>query len=208
MIKKLIVSIVVAVNLYASTDVSKVISVVEEEQSSSTLAKKYFIGINLGLTTLKATQSNLTADKMILKDKPDTSGTSITLEVSEILSKNRFRTISYSYIKHNEVKFQNYLLSYNHRLNNEIYIGVVGGVSFINITKSLVGGTKFASNGYKIARGVQIGYEKKIKNNITLVAQYQFLKTGHNTALSSLTDKAQIIRDNHTNITFGIRMPF
>ena len=175
---------------------------------TSAFVKKHFIGMNLGMTTLKATQNNLTADKMILKNKPDTSGTSITLEAGEILSKNRFRTISYSYIKHDEVVFQNYLLSYNYRYNKNIYAGVVGGVSFIDITKSLVSGKRLYSSGKKMAYGVQIGYERKIKNNITLVAQYQFLKTGHNTALSSVTNNAELIRDNHSNITFGIRMPF
>jgi len=181
---------------------------VVENIPTSKLNKRYFIGISTGLSKISVNQNKLSAGNITLGTQPDKSGRSINLEIGQRFSKNTFATISYSYIKHSDIKLENYLLSYNYKYSNDIYVGVVGGISALTITKSLINGIPTDPKGFSKALGIQVGYEKKINTDITFVTQYQYLKTKHKTTLTASGVRAELVRDNQANITFGIRWAF
>ena len=169
---------------------------------------KYFLSVSGGLSIMSVSQNNQVGS-IDLGTKPDTKGLNLNFEVGYNYTPNTFATAGISYLKYSDVKLYNYLVSYNKRLKEmpyNTYIGLVGGISNIELTKSLMGGaTPSDSSGRELAIGIQIGFEKKLDNDLIFFAQYQFLKAKHTTTLESSPARSELIRDNFSNISFGVR---
>jgi len=91
----------------------------------------------------------------------------------------------------------------------DVYVGVVGGISFIEITKSPIANLDISdAKGRKFALGFQTGFEYPLENNLKFFTQYQYLKAEHKTNIHSKTANAQTMRDNYSNISFGLRWNF
>lgn len=172
---------------------------------------KYFLGVSTGLTytssdyvTKIGSFTNVT--------NPDKSGFNLALELGYNYNKSTFSTLSYSYIEVSDAKVHNYLLSYNYRFKDipyNIYVGAVAGMSYLKLTKSPVANLTITDElGGEFAIGFQTGFEYPIKKDLNFFAQYQYLKAEHKTDIISGSAKAETIRDNFSNLSFGVRWKF
>jgi len=172
---------------------------------------KYFLGTSIGITNISSDYITTTGSFTNVTS-PDTSGLNLTLELGYKYNKSTFSTVSYNYIQLSDAKLYNYLISYNKRLQDlpyNMYVGIVTGVSYIKLTKSPV--ANLAINdalGRKFTLGFQAGLEYPLDNDLIFFTQYQYLKVKHNTFITSGSAKANTIRDNFSNLSFGIRWNF
>ena len=173
------------------------------------LPKNYFIGASIGLSKMSVEKNGNTF--VILSSQPDKSGINYNLELGYQYSKDIFSTVSYSLIRYNDIKLHNYLASYNkvlHDIEYKPYVGLVGGISYIQLTRSHINSTLPDTKGRRLAVGFQVGIEKEIEKDLVFFTQYQFLKAKHKTALKSGSNSDEFVRDNYSNLNFGIRKKF
>ncbi len=172
---------------------------------------KYFLGVSSGISHLFTEYSNISGSFSNTKEA-DTSGLNLAIELGYKYDKNTFSTVSYNYIQFSDAKLYNYLVSYNKVLENapyDMYVGVVTGMSYLELTKSPVSNLPISDGrGGKFAIGFQTGFEHKLSKDLTFVTQYQYLKAKHTTSIASGTASAEIVRDNFSNLNFGVRWSF
>ena len=180
-------------------------------KTKNTEQSKYFLGVALGFTHLD-TSYNKVNGAFSPVNSSDKNGYNFGWEVGYNIDENSFTTLSYNQINLDDAKLYNYLLSYNRRLADlpyNTYVGVLGGISYIETTKSPVANLNNTdAKGKTNILGVQVGSEYKIQKDLNFFAQYQFLKVKHTTNIVSGTAKATVQRDNISNLMFGIRWNF
>lgn len=171
---------------------------------------KYFVGVSIGASKLSVSQNDKVGS-ISLGTQPDTEGVNANIEIGYKHNMEFFSTLSYSQVKYSEVKLHNYLISYNKTFNKSSYkpyIGVVAGISYIELRKSLINGNTIDKEGKKSVIGVQTGFEKELNDHLVFFSQYQFLKAKHSTSVESNSAKSELIRDNYSNISLGLRLSF
>lgn len=173
---------------------------------------KSFIGASVGVTKVDITYNKINGNFSSVSTL-DEKGLNFGFELGEYLDDKTFITLSYNKIKFDNVIFDNYLVSYNKLLlknkSYNIYVGLLGGVSFIKITSLAVDNLyKIDGRGKSKALGVQVGSEYTVDKNLKLFLQYQYLKSKHTTDLVSQSARANIVRENFSNMMCGIRWIF
>lgn len=171
--------------------------------------KKYFIGLSTGSSKMDVTQNDKIGS-ISIGTPLDNKGSNFNIELGYRYNLKYFSTISYSLIKYNDIKLHNYLVSYNKVFDNQYnpYLGLVGGVSYIELTKSHINSSLPDEKGRKFAIGVQGGLEINIDKNLDFFFQYQYLKAKHITIVESSPARSEFARDNHSNLSIGIRWIF
>ncbi|MCK5109985.1 MAG: hypothetical protein KAQ94_00570 [Arcobacteraceae bacterium] len=173
-------------------------------------SEKYFIGVSAGYSQMKVIQNDKVGS-LSLGTQPDEKGLNLNLELGYKYNSNYFSTVSYSLIKYNDIKLHNYLASYNKVFNDiryKPYLGIVGGISYIELTKSHINSQLTDKTGQRFAIGFQTGFEKELYKSFNFFTQYQYIKAKHLTSLESSNAKSELIRDNYSNLSFGIRWGF
>jgi opacity protein-like surface antigen len=193
--------------------VQKKKSIIVQNKPSKKAKKetKTFLGVALGLSKQKVTQNDRVGGFPILSNQPDESGYNILVEYGYRYNDNDFSTISFMNTHYNDIKLYNLLISHNFSYQYENinpYIGIVGGFSFIELTRSHINSTLPDEKGREFTLGFQAGAEYTYDKNIVLFGQYQYLKLEHKTNLYSGTAISEFQRDKHQNINFGIRWKF
>ena len=171
---------------------------------------RYFIGTSIGYSFMSVKQNDITGS-MILGTKPDDTGVNLNLELGYNFTEDTFFTIGLNHQRYNDIKLYNYLVSYNLRLKNisyNPYIGIVGGISYIELTRGHINSPLLDTKGKEFAIGAQVGFEYPLKNNFLLYGQYQLLKAEHKTSLESTPAKSELIRDWYNNLSIGVRWKF
>ena len=171
--------------------------------------KKYFLEVSTGLSVMSVSQYDRTGS-MTLK-KPDDKGFNLNFAVGYNYSKDTFATVGVYHHKYSDTKFYNYLVTYNKKLKDmpyNAYAGLVGGISYIEITKAQINAPILKSKSRKLALGVQVGFEEPLEKDLTLFGQYRYLKAEHTTSLESNPAKSDLIRDDYSTFSIGVRWSF
>ncbi|NOQ30772.1 MAG: SH3 domain-containing protein [Helicobacteraceae bacterium] len=168
-----------------------------------------FVSISAGYSFMSVKQENSTGN-LLLSRPTSYEGENITIALGYKHLSGNVGTFSATYVHYNDVNFYNYLISYNKVFDYDYspYIGLVGGVSFVELTQSHLGGSLADSGGSAFAYGVQFGADKKIDDHISIFAQYQFLKAEHTTELQTTSASSKLTRDNQAKINIGLRYFF
>ena len=167
-----------------------------------------FIGFSLGLSHMNVDKNNINGNINLLT-KPDTNGYNGTIEAG-IKNKDYFYALGYSYIKYNDALLENILISANKIFDYKLnpYIGVIGGVSMIKLTKSHINSTIPKSKGEQFVYGLQTGIQYPLIDKFSLHTSLQYLYLKHKTVLKVLPAQAELERKNHINLNIGIRYDF
>jgi len=166
---------------------------------------KYFIGVSTGMAYMNVTKTDQTGS-LVLTNQPSTKGIGINIETGYEFNKSIFMTGEIEYQKYDDVKLYNYLISLNKRLTSiPIYLGIVTGMSTIELTKSHINLPITDKIGKSFAIGCQIGYEKPINNKFSIFTQYRFLKASHKTILKTQSAQSELVRDDYSTLNIGFR---
>ena len=170
---------------------------------------KYFLGLSTGISTMTVDKKDQVGSVSLIT-QPDDNGASFNLELGFSYNLTTFMTIGVNHQKYNDIKLYNYLISFNKKIKPipSLYAGVLLGMSYIELTKEHIDLPILDKRGKKFAIGAQIGYEKTINNNLIFFTQYQYLKAKHKTLLETTTASSELVRDNYSIISVGIRWKF
>ena len=166
-----------------------------------------FFGVEAAYTMMSVTQKDKVGTITLAKN-PATSGYGLNAEIGYNYRADIFATAEFNYQHYDDVNLYNSLLSLNKRfIYGELrpYVGVVGGVSTIQLTKSHTALPLNDTIGNQIAIGVQVGVEYMLETNLRLVGEYQLLKAEHKTTISSYPAEIELLRDYHSIFSLGVR---
>jgi hypothetical protein len=171
---------------------------------------KYFLAVSTGLSQMSVKQNDKVGSFPILSLQPDTQGMNLNVELGYNYTKDTFVTVGLHHQKYNDINLYNYLVSYNKKLDYKYnpYIGVIAGISYIELTKSHINSTLPDKQGRELVYGLQTGLEHKLKKDLTLFTNFQYLKANHKTELLSRPAESEFERDDYTSISFGVRWEF
>lgn len=177
--------------------------------NNSNKDKKLFIGLSLGFT--KLSKNKIDKKGSIVSANPiDDNTLNLNIEIGYNYSKNYFSTLSYTQAFYDDIDTYDYLISFNKRFSYSYspYIGILGGVSYIKLTKSHLNLSIPDKRGRSVALGLQAGIEKNISQYFKLFVNYKYLKVEHKTNLLINTVKSEISRDHFNSLNFGLRYSF
>ena len=172
--------------------------------------EKYFLEVSTGLSMMSVSQYDRTGS-MTLGSQPDDKGLNLNLAIGYNYNKDTFSTFGLYHHRYSDTKFYNYLFTYNKRLKDmpyNAYVGLVSGISYIEITKAQINAPILKPKSRKLALGVQVGFEESLDKDLILFGQYRYLKAKHTTSLESNPAKSDLIRDNYSTFSVGLRWSF
>ena len=176
-------------------------------QSSSAQKSKIFFGIEATYTMMNVTKKDKVGTISLAKS-PSESGYGLNAEIGYNYMSDIFFTAALRYQHYDDVNLYNSLVSINKRfIYNDIrpYVGIVGGLSTIELIQAHTALPLDDTLGNQIALGLQIGVEYMLVNDLLLVGEYQLLKAEHTTTISSSPAKIELIRDYYSTFSFGVR---
>jgi len=171
-----------------------------------------FIGATINFDTLSVTQESVSGSLNLAQN--DTKATSYNIHAGvRGLFKNYQLLTSYDYIPLEDINIENYYISINYQLANNLYnpyIGLSTGVSMLKwkidpLTSSDTKDKESVTNGFF---GAQVGIEYYIQNNISIVAQSIYQEYFHNTKIVYDNKQTNISHDRRFGIGFGFRYGF
>ena len=181
---------------------------------SNKLTKPYkrtynnFVGISAGYSYMDAKKNNIVGN-IPLNEDISTNGMNVSFEFG-IRYPKYFYTLNYENINYDDVEFNRFLLgafkTFDYKYNP--YIGVLAGMSFIELKKSHFNTTIPKAMGKSNAFGIQFGLEHKIYNNISFNPYIRYINTDHKTILKANPARAKIIRNNNIDLNIGFRYDF
>jgi len=167
-----------------------------------------FIGISAGYSYVDAKKSNIIGN-IPLNENISTNGMNISFEFG-IRYPKYFYTLNYENINYSDVKFNRFFIGafkpFTYKYNP--YIGILAGMSFIELKKAHFNTTIPKGIGKSNAFGLQFGLENKIYKNWTFNPYIRYVNTNHKTILKANPAKAEIIRNNNIDINIGLRYDF
>lgn len=175
--------------------------------NASEISSKYFYEVSTGLSHMSVKQNDQIGS-IILGESPDKNGYNLNMNLGYNYSDDTFVTIGLNHQAYHEVKLYNYLASYNKRLDYQYnpYVGIVGGVSYIELTKSPMPSVPIMDElGRRLALGFQMGTEHKLDKKYTLFTQYQYLHAKHKTKLVSNPAVSQLVQNDYSSFSIGVR---
>ncbi len=171
----------------------------------------FFLSLSAGVSSMSVSQNNITGST-VLETKPDDMSFNIEVALGYRFNEDSFSTLSISYIEYDDVTNYNYLGSYNRIFFNtqtlKPYIGVLAGISSLELTKSSVNGKITDAKNSIFAYGVQIGLEQELSNHFRIFAQFQYLKAEQTTSFNLLSGEFELTRDHYLNLNAGMRYEF
>ena len=181
-------------------------------ESSNVTDGKYFFGGYLGLSRIDVEKNNINGSISVTRI-PDTNGMHIGGEIGYRYNTKTFSTLSYTKAIFDDVDFDNMLFTINRKFFEdypELYLGLVGGISYMEDKKKHIAGSITDTYGSKSpAYGAQIGYEDDLKKDgYSWFVRFRYLKAKHRTNLIYFSIKSEHIRDHQTHISLGIRYNF
>ena len=172
--------------------------------------KKYFLEVSQGITIQSVKQKDISGS-IILANEPDTKAIDVSWALGYYLDSQNSVGFEMQYQKYNDINYFNYLLTFNRYLNESVYVGLVTGISYIELTKSHINSSLLDKSGSQsLAYGLQLGYEYPYSKDFLTFVQYRYLKAQHVTDLLpyQTTNHSQLIRDHQSTISFGFKYIF
>jgi len=167
-----------------------------------------FLGISAGYSYMDAKKSNIIGN-IPLNEDISTNGMNINFELG-IRYPKYFYTLNYENINYSDVKFNRFFIGAFKPLTYKYnpYIGVIAGMSFIELKKAHFNTTIPKAMGKSNAFGFQFGLENKIYNNWSFNPYIRYIHTDHKTILKANPARAKIIRNNNIDVNIGFRYDF
>lgn len=175
--------------------------------AASESQENLFFGIQAAYSMMSVNKND-TINATTLSQKISERGYSFNAEIGYNYTPDIFVTTEFNYQYYNDVNVYNSLLSFNKRFiykSIQPYLGLIGGLSTIQLTKSHTESPLNDTTGNQIAVGLQAGIEYMIDTNLCLLAEYQILKAEHATNIYSNPSEIELLRDYHSMFSVGLR---
>ena len=143
-----------------------------------------------------------------LGTKPEDKGLTLNIGLGYHYSFDYFSTIDLDYKDYNDVRLYNYIVTLNKKLSDSVYLGIIGGISNIELRKKQISLPLSDKYGKEYLYGLQLGYEYLIQNNYSIYLQYRYSKAKHITSLESAPVASNLIRDDYSSFLFGFKWMF